>query len=781
MATPLFTYVEPWHWDTNNDGWATAAETQQSYSALINKARTNNFLRKVWNDMVLTVAYWRSITGRTWNTYYGTILNTYMNDNQPILTATMFNALVVNVGYPRYSWQFDPTLESYVGRETFKGIRDVTANYADITYAAYFIELMQAVNILIGVCNGTIERRELSITEHRSFVFVGESIALPPTPIAYNLIVRLDVVNNTELVALESYSMRIRCIDELTIDCTLSCIMSGLERVDLEMELWAIVKLNAFPARLFAYDLDIAHELITSLDICVPKYFGSVSEEIGHSDHSAELVALPIAYFEYSEQMPNMPSVANLLVRPPFSMDVLLRLLGVFDFEQTVARAFELELFFDIADIQLSAEIEHGLFKYLSGPLFFTGAIPAELNISSTAYLLYADTIASLICDSSLELTGAASFEAHVQESIAFELHGSRSLPIMLASNIVMSYSTTARLEQYSQRAFLEAAILNNLLLFSHMLLTPDTYAFTQQALDCVLNCSTKLELFDDYSLLQAHNDTLTSFVASISFVPDYSLEVCYDVHINSEVTIAPQECLALGAALNLSSAINGSMTVEGAGWLYPVRYGDDLYIRQVVKAEQDNKLLLLDALAIYVSATAYQQFVHNTDLWATTGLEASLSTTCLFSVNLALEEGWEINETLHLFTQAALDIIVPWQEPIQRHDDLYIRQAFVDDLVGMLYLYNNAKHLDTNTEILASMPATLDAYNGLEAILVISLPYNASVDALEGLQIDISASTNIAATLSCTIWLSPVQRHDDLYIRQSASVSVIDDSLNVG
>lgn len=93
-----------WSWSASN-GFATAAQTQLAYNAIIGKGAISNFSYLVWNDLCDKVQECITREGGSWLTVCGlngsytpTYANAKMSSTDKTLTAARFNAVRGNIG-----------------------------------------------------------------------------------------------------------------------------------------------------------------------------------------------------------------------------------------------------------------------------------------------------------------------------------------------------------------------------------------------------------------------------------------------------------------------------------------------------------------------------------------------------------------------------------------------------------------------------------------------------------------------------------------------------------
>ena len=146
--------ITPWSWTASN-GTATAAETQAAYNALVGKDLTSKFSYKVWNDLVSKVYSVNQALSRSWKADYATYAATRASRRYDELTEDRFNSIRFNTNYPSWRWVYDQTYEGYIGRTDVRGVARYGDSGADIVYGVYLLELVEKLNIVIGIINGT--------------------------------------------------------------------------------------------------------------------------------------------------------------------------------------------------------------------------------------------------------------------------------------------------------------------------------------------------------------------------------------------------------------------------------------------------------------------------------------------------------------------------------------------------------------------------------------------------------------------------------------------------
>lgn len=152
--------VAPWDWNASN-GSASAAQTRNAYTALISNGNTTGFSYKVWNDLVNKIYEVDRALNRGWMTDYASLSGTRASHTYDELTDDRFNSARFNVNYPWWSWAYDPVRTGYLGRVEVRGVAKYGDNGADIVFGAYILELVQRLNTVIAIINGTQDVEEV--------------------------------------------------------------------------------------------------------------------------------------------------------------------------------------------------------------------------------------------------------------------------------------------------------------------------------------------------------------------------------------------------------------------------------------------------------------------------------------------------------------------------------------------------------------------------------------------------------------------------------------------
>lgn len=84
--------IAPWDWHSSNKS-ATAAQTEKSYQALINKGRIDEFSYKVWNDLCYKAKEIAAEMEETWNDFTF-IDNILMRPEDTYMRAYKYNSLI---------------------------------------------------------------------------------------------------------------------------------------------------------------------------------------------------------------------------------------------------------------------------------------------------------------------------------------------------------------------------------------------------------------------------------------------------------------------------------------------------------------------------------------------------------------------------------------------------------------------------------------------------------------------------------------------------------------
>jgi hypothetical protein len=171
--------ITPWSWTVSN-GTASASQTKAAYTALTTGGMTYNFSRYVWNDIITKINAVANALGKGWNSEYLSYSGTKMHFLYAPLSAVMFNSARYNTNYLTWTWSYDPDAKGYIGRDDFKGVADVGEKDADFVYGAYILELVERLNTVIGIINGTGQHISLSETIGCFVETAAELIAASP-------------------------------------------------------------------------------------------------------------------------------------------------------------------------------------------------------------------------------------------------------------------------------------------------------------------------------------------------------------------------------------------------------------------------------------------------------------------------------------------------------------------------------------------------------------------------------------------------------------------------
>lgn len=153
------TAYPPWDWQADED-------RQTGYNALISNGPVTDFSHYTWNELVEWLDAKLMFAGLDWVDSFGSVEETKVSTENPVLTAKRFNAMVYNIDYylPRaWSWWCRPEAEGYVGRIGFQGLSD--SINPDIVYGAYFLELTAAMNKFLEVLKNEADFSEFDAEE----------------------------------------------------------------------------------------------------------------------------------------------------------------------------------------------------------------------------------------------------------------------------------------------------------------------------------------------------------------------------------------------------------------------------------------------------------------------------------------------------------------------------------------------------------------------------------------------------------------------------------------
>ena len=174
----LYPTITPWSWTASN-GTATTFQTMAAKSALDTKGQTKDFSFKVWDDLINKIAEARQETGQIWLPTYGTKPSSLIGVRYGSLMADKFNAAILNIAYPLWSWERFAAIEGYLGRLQVKGVSTMGAN-ADTVYAAYMLELSRKLNLMIGIYNNTGQLTPLASALNIALITAADLVSLLP-------------------------------------------------------------------------------------------------------------------------------------------------------------------------------------------------------------------------------------------------------------------------------------------------------------------------------------------------------------------------------------------------------------------------------------------------------------------------------------------------------------------------------------------------------------------------------------------------------------------------
>lgn len=152
-----------WSWDGSN-GNATTEQTVAAYEAVSNQGLCIDFSHLVWDDIVDTLNELLNALGMTWDSTYARIDDTKISVAKGQLMGQAFNSVrhnIQRVAFTTWKWQFDYTLDGYVGRNDFRGVSLWGTINSDRVYGWYIIELVRKLNVAIELMRGTWPVAEL--------------------------------------------------------------------------------------------------------------------------------------------------------------------------------------------------------------------------------------------------------------------------------------------------------------------------------------------------------------------------------------------------------------------------------------------------------------------------------------------------------------------------------------------------------------------------------------------------------------------------------------------
>lgn len=178
-----------WDWTASN-GDTTAAQTQAAYTALTTKGQTATMVHEVWNDLMEYITEAREQTGQP--LIDRTVLT--LGQYDPLL-ASIMNAAVTNVNYPRWTWRDDPNdydedagRSSYLGRLAFRRM--------DIVFGRYIIELAKNLNVVRRIYSGAEPLALVSASAAARLTASASPLARRSAPLTASPYARLGVTAN---------------------------------------------------------------------------------------------------------------------------------------------------------------------------------------------------------------------------------------------------------------------------------------------------------------------------------------------------------------------------------------------------------------------------------------------------------------------------------------------------------------------------------------------------------------------------------------------------------
>jgi len=150
---------EPWDWEKDED-------TRRAYEAITKGGFCSEFKITVWNALVDKVKEVLDAIGAEWNDKFGSYYLTKLEGKYPELTARKFNAVRYNIECcvgSTWRWSYDESFIGYVGRDDFKGVRDVSwYQDPDTVYGVYFVELARKLNLMITTLKGDANYKNIT-------------------------------------------------------------------------------------------------------------------------------------------------------------------------------------------------------------------------------------------------------------------------------------------------------------------------------------------------------------------------------------------------------------------------------------------------------------------------------------------------------------------------------------------------------------------------------------------------------------------------------------------
>ena len=150
---------EAWDWEKDED-------TRRAYEAITKGGFCSEFKITVWNALVDKLKEVLDAIGAEWIDQYTTYYGARLEGTYPQLTAKKFNSVRYNIEShvgTTWRWSYDETFQGYVGRDDFKGVRDVSwYQDPDTVYGIYFVELARKLNLMINTLKGNADYQNIT-------------------------------------------------------------------------------------------------------------------------------------------------------------------------------------------------------------------------------------------------------------------------------------------------------------------------------------------------------------------------------------------------------------------------------------------------------------------------------------------------------------------------------------------------------------------------------------------------------------------------------------------
>lgn len=674
--TPIFTPVAPWNWSSSN-GSATAAQTQLAQSALLNKGFTTSFSYKVWNDIVDKVLAGRLSAGKTWKSDYSTLANAYATANSG-LTSSMFNAVLENIGYPYWTWWLKSGSTGYTGRELFRGKATNGITSADNVYGSYIIEALAALNIILGVYSGDIDRTEITASGTHLLTPQGDAIVRHSLPLLWN-----NSMANTitaQFSRVPSYLMHLAFSNAMQTYAELSQVQGGLSAVNLLFQMYSILRMEKSPTTHF--NASVSNHINQSGTLQWQRPFGltavldSLLTEIG------DAVAKQ-SFLLTASGSGTVTSVNNLEYLPPKPFNVLS--LSTITGDCTLRYGFPFELTAMVSDtVTAEAILLAQMFATLTESFNFVSTINGTMDSGVVLDFLqfnfgFMHSLgATLGATQGLPITQDIDFS----HTISGLMH---KLPLAPFNSVVVpiTFSTSATMR--AGHATTSVSIANT---STALTILPDietVYSLTPAIAhtDFAYNINvTDIRLTNLLTALSATVSGTQSASLSVSFVVPSHMSQATATHIFS-AALNIEKLPTVNLVANSTFSLTLLSNLEGylKDWLYPVQEGTNLYIRQVSKTTVHGTWLDIEEksmpenLAIdFVSDISATLFAPDTFLIA-----SEQDTLLLTDTMPALSSAsMNISELDELVLVAGLELGEPaWIYPSQVGSELTIKQAY--------------------------------------------------------------------------------------------------------